>query len=347
MPGGTHATSGGADTDRAGPDPASAGPVHEEADGAVHEFVRGAAGPVGMVVTAVGYRSEGLRPSLHRGLPSPYLTLIFALDGPVTWGYLPGPAGSAGADSGGACSGEVGSGAAAPDAACGPDAVSEDIVLSGLHQSPAYVLQPERQAGIQLALHPLAARALLGLPAGELTADLIGSGGDVLGAGAAHIHEQMCEQTGWDERFATLRAYLRRRLAATEDTASVRPEVAEAWAWLARHRGAAPVEDLAAHVALSQRRLTTLFRAETGVSPKQAARLMRFHHARGRLVRAATRGNAPLDLAGIAAASGYYDHSHLVRDFRQYTGVSPTGWLAEECRNIQASRLAHGEESAT
>ncbi|GHJ42472.1 helix-turn-helix domain-containing protein [Streptomyces sp. TS71-3] len=286
-----------------------------------YEFVRGAAGPASAVVSAVGYRSTGLAPSLHRGLPSPYLTLIFSLDGPVVGGST-------------------------PEEALGPAAERQDIMLGGLHQSPAYVVQPERQAGIQLALHPLAARRLLGLPAAALSADLITSGAQVLGPAAAEVHERLCEQIGWDARFAILAGYLRRRLAGAESAPAVRPEVAEAWRWLVRRRGAGTLDGLARHVALSPRRLTAVFRAETGVSPKQAARLMRFQHARSALARAVAAG-APQDLARVAADCGYYDHSHLVRDFRQYTGVSPTRWLAEECRNIQAGGQRYGEEWET
>lgn len=283
------------------------------------EFVQTAGGLGGMVASAVGYRSAGIPPGLHRGLPSPYVTLIFSLDGPVTSGRT-------------------------PEQARGGDATRTDIVVGGLHQSPAYVVQPEHESGVQLALHPLAARALLGLPAGELTAQLVTSGTDVLGPRAAEVRERMCGQSEWNERFATLRSYLRQRVAAAGDSAPpVRPEVAEAWAWLIRHRGTGSLRGLPKHVALSPRRLTTLFRAETGLSPKQAARLIRFQHARTAVVRDAAAHRAP-DLARIAADCGFCDHSHLVRDFRQYTGESPTAWLAEECRNIQAGGHLNGEE---
>ncbi|GAA4058964.1 helix-turn-helix domain-containing protein [Streptomyces shaanxiensis] len=289
-----------------------------EPPGEVREFVRAAPHLDGMVVSAVGYRSAGVRPALHRGLPSPYLTLIFSLDGPVVSGHT-------------------------PEQVHGSDAARTDIVVGGLHQRPAYVLQPEHEAGIQLSVHPLAARRLLGMPAGELSDELVVSGADVLGRDACEVHERLCAQGTWSERFALVTDYLQRRAAAAGRTAEVRPEVCEAWAWLARHRGAGTLDGLAAHVALSPRRLTTLFRAETGIGPKQAARLMRFQHARGAVVRAVTAGHAP-DLARVAADCGYYDHSHLVRDFRQYTDLSPTGWLAEECRNIQAGGHRNGEE---
>ncbi|MEV0317969.1 helix-turn-helix domain-containing protein [Streptomyces sp. NPDC050659] len=284
---------------------------------ASREFVRAVPRLDGMVVSAVGYRTAAERPGLHRGVPSPYLTLIFSLDGPVVGG-------------------------ATPEQAGGADACRTDIVLGGLHQSPAYVVRPEHEAGIQLAVHPLAARALFGVPAAELGGDLITSGAEVMGRSATEVRERLCGQGGWEERFAALSGYLR-RCAASDDGGSVRPEVAEAWAWLARHRGAGTIGGLSRHVALSERRLTALFRAETGVTPKQAARLMRFQRARTAIVRSVAAGAAP-DLAGVAADCGYYDHSHLVRDFRQYTGTSPTGWVAEECRNIQAGSHGGGEE---
>jgi AraC-like DNA-binding protein len=286
-------------------------------ESASREFVRASPRLDGMVVSAVGYRTTGERPGLHRGLPSPYLTLIFSLDGPVVTGHTPEQAGGTGAS-------------------------RTDIVLGGLHRSPAYVVRPEHEAGVQLAVHPLAARALFGVPAAELAGDLVTPGADVMGRRAADVRELLCEQETWEERFASLSAYLR-CCAADESGGSVRPEVAEAWAWLARHRGVGTLRGLSRHVALSERRLTTLFRAETGLSPKQAGRLMRFQRARNAVVRPVAAGTAP-DLARIAADCGYYDHSHLVRDFRQYTGVSPSGWLAEECRNIQAGSHGGGEE---
>ncbi|WP_369354878.1 helix-turn-helix domain-containing protein [Streptomyces sp. cg2] len=282
------------------------------------EMVRMTPGLGGMVVSAVGYRIAGVRTGLHRGLPSPYLTLIFSLDGPVTGGLT-------------------------PEQARGPGAFRADIVVGGLQQAPAYVEQPERESGVQLAVHPLAARALFGMPAAELTGHAVAEGTDVLGRAGAEVHERLREQDRWEERFATLTDFLRRQVARAPDTPGVRDEVGEAWAWLARHHGAGTLQGLAAHVALSERRLTTLFRAETGLTPKQAARLMRFDRAKAQVVAAVSAHNRP-DLAGVAADCGYYDHSHLVRDFRQYTGVNPTAWLAEECRNIQAGGHRNGPE---
>src|SRR5690606_16720528 len=153
-----------------------------------------------------------------------------------------------------------------------------------------------------LALRPLALRALLGVPAGELTEQVV-SATDVLGREADLLLERLCEQPTWKRRFAVLADHLGRRLADAPAQAQPRPEVAEAWRWIARHRGTGSIGGLARHVHLSPRQLSTVFRAEFGLSPKALSRLMRFEHARQRIA-GAVRTGAQLDLAGVAATCG-------------------------------------------
>lgn len=171
----------------------------------------------------------------------------------------------------------------------------------------------------------------------------MGDGPEVLGARAAELLERMGDAPDWDTRFAALAAYLRRRAEDAGRRAAVRGEVREAWRVLARRGGDVPVDAVARHVSLSPRQLATLFRREVGIGPKQVGRLMRFQHAR-RAVTTAVAAGRPPDLAGVAAACGFYDHSHLLRDVRQVPGTSPTGWIREERRDIQAGGHRDGED---
>ena len=281
------------------------------------EFV-GCSGLVpGVVVSAVGYRVGGPTAVLRRGIPSPALTVVIGLDDPIVTGT-------------------------SPEHATGPDAYHNAIVLGGLRTTPAYIAQPPVQAGIQLAVRPPAARALFGIPARELRQRTV-EGGDVLGRSADALRERLGEAASWQQGFAVLERYLRDRYAAGDGRRRPRPEVAEAWNWIAAHRGTGSMTELARHVRLSPRQLRTVFRGEFGLTPKAVSRLMRFEHARQRMIRAVTAGARP-DVAVTAHACGYYDHSHLVGDFQQYVGVSPTRWLAEERRNIQAGSHQDGAD---
>ncbi|WP_078872046.1 helix-turn-helix domain-containing protein [Streptomyces sp. NRRL S-337] len=261
------------------------------------------------VSSYVAYRQAGVPPALHRGLPSPRLTLIFTLDEPLTLAGHPDPGQAPG---------------------------SYVTLLGGLHTRPALITHQGRQSGIQLGLHPLGARALLGLPAGELAGlDLPAEA--VLGPRGRDIAERLRAAAGWPERFALLDAHLLRWLDREPGGAGPAPvpEVARAWQLLTASRGAVPVAALAADIGWSARHLTARFRQETGLTPKTAARVIRFDRARRRLGAAARTGSPPL-LAELAADCGYFDQAHLAREFRSLAGCPPSRWLAEEFRNVQA-----------
>ena len=91
---------------------------------------------------------------------------------------------------------------------------------------------------------------------------------------------------------------------------------------------------MAAETGWSGRHLTSRFRTEIGLTPKAAARVVRFDRARHLL--AANAGGTGHHLADLAAACGYFDQAHLAREFRALAGCPPSQWITEEFRNVQA-----------
>ncbi len=269
------------------------------------------AGPLRRYVAwYTGYRQRGMPPARHRGLPSPYLTLIFTLDEPLTIEAHPDP---------GQSPGEFGT------------------LLGGLHSAPALITHAGAQSGIQVALRPLGARALLGLPAGEL-AGLDVPAEAVLGGVCAELRDRVRAAAGWPERFAILDEILLKLMGQgmTGAAREVAPEVSWAWHQLLREGGTVPVAALAAGTGWSGRHLTSRFRAEIGLTPKAAARVIRFDRARQLLVRNLTVVNPEYRLADLAVTCGYFDQAHMAREFRALAGCPPSQWLAEEFRNVQA-----------
>lgn len=254
-----------------------------------------------------GYRDAGIPPGTHRGLPSPYLTMIVTLDDPLVVAAHPDPR---------------------------TPARSYDTLVGGLHTAPAIVTHDGRQSGVQLALTPLGARALLGVPAGELSGlDL--DGADVLGALAGELRERLLEAPGWDGCFTALDAVLSRHTRPTRERPS---EVTWAWRRMLAAGGRVTVSGLAREAGWSARHLNGRFREEIGLSPKEAARVVRFDRVR-RLLQSAAASGRRLALADAAAECGFYDQAHLAREFRSLAGCSPSRWLAEEgvpFRNVQA-----------
>ncbi|GAA0512032.1 AraC family transcriptional regulator [Paractinoplanes deccanensis] len=250
-----------------------------------------------------GYRQRGLAPALHRGLPSPHLTLIFTIDDPLVVEAHPDPRQRPG---------------------------SYDALIGGLHLGPALISHPGRQSGVQVALSPLGCRALLGLPAGELSC--LDLPADAVLPSSAEIRERIGTARSWPERFAAVDRVLRRSVTGP----GVAPALAYAWARLTR--ADVSVAAVAAEVGWSGRHLTDRFRAEFGLRPKEAARVARFDRARQAL-RPTAR------LADLAAACGYADQSHLVREFRALAGCTPSRLLADDFGFVQAMAqwAAHDE----
>jgi hypothetical protein len=81
----------------------------------------------------------------------------------------------------------------------------------------------------------------------------------------------------------------------------------------------------------SRQHLGRRFNEEFGLSPKLAARIVRFERAR-RMLQARASTTA---VAAVAAACGYFDQSHLHRDFADLAACTPREWLGEDLPDFQ------------
>jgi AraC-like DNA-binding protein len=181
------------------------------------------------------------------------------------------------------------------------------------------VLEGASARYLEVLLAPLGAYRLLGVPMDELSGQLVDLA-EVLGAAGQRLGEQLREAPTWRQRFALLDRFLLRRLEAGPRPA---PEVARAWERLVATGGTVRIAQLAGEVGWSHKHLTAKFRQQVGLRPKTAARLVRFERVLGRL-----DARQRLDWGLVAREAGYADQSHLIRDFHQFTGTTPTAYVA-------------------
>lgn len=192
---------------------------------------------------------------------------------------------------------------------------------------------------LQIRLSPVVAHAVLG--ASLETGGTVVALDDLWGRDAMRTQERLRDATSWEDRFAIAEAALARRQEASR---AVDPEVGYAWRQMVISRGQTRVEPLATEIGWSRKRLWARFRSQIGLTPKRAARLIRFDHAAHRL---AAGHNAAL----VAAESGYVDQSHLHREAMAFAGVTPTAvaaapWLAVDDVAWAASDQAWWASSA-
>jgi AraC-like DNA-binding protein len=82
--------------------------------------------------------------------------------------------------------------------------------------------------------------------------------------------------------------------------------------------GRVTVAALGRYAGRSVRTIDRLFRRHIGVAPKTYAQIARFQRCLSRLTR-----EPGVTLSQVAVEGGYYDQSHLVRDYRRFAGTAP------------------------
>jgi len=232
---------------------------------------------------------------------------------------------------------DFGAGSAIVDDAAGRRQRGSLVAGLGFGFGGAVRWRGENVECVQVRLSPVIARAVLGASPADLDGAVALD--DLWGREAARIRERLSDVVSWADRFAVTDAVLARRRAVGSP---VDPEVAWAWHRIVGSRGLVSVDELAADLEWSRKRLWSRFLAQIGLPPKRAARLVRFDHAVHRLV-------AGDGAARVAADNGYADQSHLHRDVVAFSGVTPATvagepWLAVDDTAWPATR--HRERSA-
>lgn len=209
---------------------------------------------------------------------------------------------------------------------------SLQALIGGLHTRAVLIRQDRVQEGLQLELDPLGVRTLFGVTAAELGGAVV----DLAEFGLGSLPDRLRALPTWSERFTLLDELLAARAVSPVPPP---PEVGEAWRLMRSADGRVRVADIAGEVGWSRRHLGERFRAELGLTPKQAARVLRFERA-ARLLRGGRR-----DLAALAVECGFYDQAHLGNEWRALAGCTPGTWIAEELPFLQGEEAAAGQDS--
>ena len=199
-------------------------------------------------------------------------------------------------------------------------------IVSGAH---GRVLTPaEENLIIGVHFRPGGAFPFLGLPAGELC-DTHVDLETLWGLSACRVREALCEARTSAERFQLLEQALLRRLC---HGAEQHYAVSAALEMFGKNQGGPIVREAAKDLGLSQRRFIQVFKAEVGMTPKLFSRIQRFQQTRTLI-----QQNPTPNWAGLALDLGYFDQSHLIREFLEFSGLSPTDYLSRH-KNFSAKK---------
>jgi AraC-like DNA-binding protein len=187
-------------------------------------------------------------------------------------------------------------------------------VISGPYAG-SFVSDAAEEAAI-LGVHfkPGGAFAVLGLPAREFT-NLHVDLRTIWGPAATTLRERLCALSRPLARFQLLEHALLQRLSELPHRHT---GVRVGLDVLTRTHGRAKVYEIANAVGLTPRRYNKVFTAEVGLTPKLFGRVQRFQH-----VVALSRNPTKVEWAQLALECGYFDQSHLIHEFVEFSGVTP------------------------
>lgn len=158
---------------------------------------------------------------------------------------------------------------------------------------------------------------LFGLPAAELN-DKVISLTDLLGDRAVRAQQSIADAATPDEKARLAEAFFKQLLDKRPQTPD--PTIATSLQLIQQHNGLITIRNLTDVLYCHPRQLERQFNNSIGLSPKQFCNIVRTHAFLKHL-------NTHSRLTGKAYESGFYDQAHLIRQFKNLTGLTPSQYL--------------------
>jgi len=195
--------------------------------------------------------------------------------------------------------------------------LTESWVL-GLWTKSHVVDWPEDLQYVGVNFKPGGAYPFLGLRLSELQNQVVSL--DALwGRFAAELRERLYAAPTIQARFALLEKILLARLRGIPPGLEI---VQYAVAEIARHHGTLSIRRLSDSMGMSQKHLIVQFKQMAGCTPKELGRLYRFGD-----ILASIDPTQPVNWTLVAHQFYFHDQSHFIRDFREFSGHTPSDYL--------------------
>jgi len=174
--------------------------------------------------------------------------------------------------------------------------------------------------------YPFALPQLFSIPACELsnqTPDLIA----LLGNEGAELEEKIMLADNNMERVRIMSYFLQKKIIEKNDERlnAIKYIINQ----IIHSGGLVPVKELANQSFLSVRQFERNFKLYSGFNPKLYSRIIRFQATTQQY------GHNKNNLTDIAYECGYYDQSHFIHDFKQFSGYHPKQYFFGDAEGVQ------------
>lgn len=199
-----------------------------------------------------------------------------------------------------------------------PPGAAQSACLSGPATTPMRLHYSGALDLLGICFRPGGAYPFLRYPASELV-DACAGVDDLLGTEGLRLVDRVWNDATPQQRVAALDGFLLAQLGrARHDDVRIR----RALGTMETLGGRVSIDQIARLVGLSNRQLERRFKECVGIPPKQLCRSLRFKS----VYKCLTRNRAER-WPSVAVACGYYDQSHMINEFRRFTGMSPAAYF--------------------
>jgi AraC-like DNA-binding protein len=144
---------------------------------------------------------------------------------------------------------------------------------------------------------------------------------DIIGSPVKMLHTQLLETKEPVKRIELVEKFLLERLTGNEKKSFRIDKVAHILTSIKKDAAENSLRTIASTHGITPRYLHKLIYQHTGLSPKSFTKIRRFQHS----LKLIAKKEHPL--TSIAYDCGYFDQAHFIRDFKSFTGVTPSAYL--------------------
>ncbi len=178
--------------------------------------------------------------------------------------------------------------------------------------------------------HPAGLKPFIAFDLQEITGDTI-SLRDLFGKEADMLEDKILNAVSHEQRIVLLETFLLNELKQVKNHTDVIQHSVEA---IIRNNGNISIDKLATSLNTGKRQLERSFIATVGLSPKLFSRITRFQNTLTLI------GHKQFNsLTMVAYESGFYDQSHFIKDFKEFTGLSPNQYFSENLALVKYFNL--------
>ena len=144
---------------------------------------------------------------------------------------------------------------------------------------------------------------------------------DILGNPVKTLYSQLLENRDTAKRIELIELFLIKKLIAGEKKSYGIDRVGNILTSVKKAPGENNINGIASKYGITPRYLHKLIYQHTGLSPTAFNKIIRFQYS----LKLIAKNNQPFTT--IAYESGYFDQSHFIRDFKSFTGITPSAYM--------------------